>query len=218
MSSILDLESCGAHHVAEYCDLSSRYAWPRYDQDDAPEGLVPTDYTAPTYLSYPIRRSYLEEILRHPAEYEDDNAYLALGRSLSRAVEKTSVDDDFLSLHIDELSDRHLPGPWPHVLASIDAAQPCSYLTSVAVTKILHRKRPRLVPVNDTLVRSFYGVGNSYEPLFHAIHADLETPTVVATLDRWATAATSDQPTTPTPLRSLDIAIWMHQKHCREQT
>ena len=73
----------------------------------------------------------------------------------------------------EQLGDRSMRG-WGKVLIAIDAAQECKSLTSVFVTKVLHRKRPNLVPINDSRLRNFYGIKkHSYSDLFLAIHRDV---------------------------------------------
>ena len=89
----------------------------------------------------------------------------------------------------------------------MQAAQECPGLTSVAVSKILHRKRPALVPIVDSRVRSFYGAeGKDYVSLFERIHGDINMHQ--AALDRWREPYFVDgRPMSR--LRTLDIVIWM---------
>ena len=80
----------------------------------------------------------------------------------------------------------------------------------MAVTKILHRKRPDLIPINDSLLRAFYGSGRSYSKLFLSIFDDLHEHGEA--LRKIAGAYRTPSGRTMSELRALDIAIWMHQR------
>jgi hypothetical protein len=101
---------------------------------------------------------------------------------------------------------------WQHFINCLDAVQPCKQLTSVVVTKILHRKRPELVPINDTLVRAFYGAKNSYASLFKAIRADVTNEETQALLDKCREGRRTTDGRDMSRLRALDIIVWMHMK------
>ena len=99
------------------------------------------------------------------------------------------------------------------LIRCLDAVWDCEDLTTVAVTKILHRKRSDLVPINDSLLREFYRLPTrDYDKLFVAIRRDLgndQTKSLLASL-------TSDRRTPSgrpmTDLRALDIVVWMHMR------
>jgi len=103
------------------------------------------------------------------------------------------------------------PNGFAKLIACFDAAQPCTGIRSVAVTKILHRKRPNLVPINDSRVRKFYGVKNSYVPLYAAIHDDLQDAETFAMLQALAAPYKGRDDRPMSILRALDIVIWMHE-------
>lgn len=189
----------------QYLDPANGYAWPLYDADPAPSELTGADLTAPALLSYPVAGQHLNEMGRHDTPYwhlvqqmrlvlaADEQSFLDLDRSrvteLSRRTRgETTLDDAFGRL-----------------VSCFDLVADCPGLTSVFVTKVLHRKRPNLVPINDSRVRDFYGVPHEYAPLMLAIyddatrHADLLAD-LVASVDAHLTH-----------LRALDIIVWMHQ-------
>lgn len=86
-----------------------------------------------------------------------------------------------------------------------------SHTPSVAVTKILHRKRPDLVPINDDRLRTFYGAGYGYARLFKAIWDDLQQAQVQQELGAWIQGVQTPSGRPLTMLRALDITVWMHQ-------
>jgi hypothetical protein len=49
-------------------------------------------------------------------------------------------------------------GPWSLVRGALIACESTPHIKAVKVTKILHRKRPALVPIFDSRVAAFYGV------------------------------------------------------------
>jgi hypothetical protein len=205
--TVRSLAHLAESYLSEYCSPFSGYAWPAYDIDDSPESLVPTDTLAPALLSYPINGKYLRQLFAQPRDNDVANPYHGLLCALEAVVEDGEAGRrNFESLEADELTVRSAPG-WGTVLKAIDAVQPCPGLTSVAVTKVLHRKRPALVPINDSRVRSFYEIkGRSYAPLFEAIHRDLQDNAQL--LDRWVDSV--DTRIKMTRLRCLDIVVWMH--------
>lgn len=206
--SITDLAADAPTYLEQYCSPHSRYAWPAYDIDPNPDQLVPADVLAPALLSYPINGKYLQQMFERPEHGQQPNAYAELFDAMSEMVrDEASSNLVFDQLDLATLSDRSVPG-WSPVLRALDVAQRCSGLTSVAVTKILHRKRPDLVPINDSRVRTFYGIHQpSYERLFESVHRDVTAHH--ALLDRWRAPYAIDG-RVMTRLRCLDIVIWMH--------
>lgn len=108
----------------------------------------------------------------------------------------------------------HIAGPaeWQAFIRCLDAVQDCKGLTSVAVTKILHRKRPWLTPLNDSRVRHFYDVRHDYSALFAAIRDDLERQPTREMLAELASGQTTPAGRPLTDLRALDIVIWMAER------
>ncbi len=204
MRSISAIPNCQSLLDA-YLDPANNYAWPLYDLDGAPDDLVGADLTAPALLSYPVDGKYLNQMGQRGTSYRrlveqmrlvleaDDQSFLDLDRSrVTDLADRTrgdeTADDGFGRL-----------------VRCFDLVAECPGLTSVFVTKVLHRKRPQLVPINDSRVRGFYDVEHNYAQLFAAIHHD-------ATLnaDLVSRLSQSVEPHLPR-LRALDIVVWMHQ-------
>lgn len=97
------------------------------------------------------------------------------------------------------------------VLKALVACESTPDIKAVKVTKILHRKRPALVPIFDSRVAAFYGVSRNKPWDFWPViqkevlqHAD------------WLHHLTRDTLTPDgrpvTELRVLDIVVWEHVK------
>ena len=201
--------------LATSCSPASSYAWPLYDDDPSPSTLCGADLTAPALLSYPIPQMCLREM------GWEDTPYSTLVEGMAEFVssEPTSKFSDLAAAQVEELSTRERLDPiaggrdWQALIRCLDAVWDCEDLTTVAVTKILHRKRSDLVPINDSLLREFYRLPTrDYDKLFVAIRRDLgndQTKSLLASL-------TSDRRTPSgrpmTDLRALDIVVWMHMR------
>ena len=206
MASLSDLSAAAPGYLKTYCSPASAYAWPHYDEDLLPTVLTATDLLAPAYLSYPIKRTYLEQM--HRLVDGATNEYGRLRLAMEAVVaDQTAAVLDFESVEVDGLNDRDTPG-WGLVLRALDEAQHCSGLTSVAVTKILHRKRPRLVPINDSRVRAFFEVEKlGFRDLFQRIHQELNDHEGL--LNNWSSPYRLPDGRKMMKLRAMDIAIWM---------
>jgi hypothetical protein len=81
----------------------------------------------------------------------------------------------------------------------------------VAVTKILHRKRPDLVPLIDRRIRTFYFGKNSGSDLnlLRLIHNDLQSHETTTLLDEWKKKFILANNLKMSRLRALDIIVWM---------
>lgn len=206
MASVIELADRARGLLARYCSPTSRYAWPHYDIDDTPDELTPTDLLAPAMLSYPIRRDYFEQMLQRSG---DPNPYARLHEAMQRVIDDTdAATAAFDKVPANELANRDRPG-WGCVLEAFDATSGCRGITPVAVSKILHRKRPWLIPLIDSRVHTFYGTRTNGE-LVERIHGDLTTHADL--LDKWRAPYTLRNDTKMTPLRALDIVIWMRNE------
>lgn len=208
--SVSELAPFAVSWLDEYCSLGSRYAWPSYDLDLNPKELLPTDLLSPGLLSYPIKGKYLERML---VSGEEPGPYERLFRAMRLVVEQSEYGrDKFEDVPSDMLWEVN-KSTWGLVVAAAQAARfrdegRSSNLTSVAVSKILHRKRPHLIPLIDRRVRSFYGaMRSSDQELLERLHSDYCTNlSELKTLAEGRRLANGHE---MTPLRALDIVIWM---------
>ena len=201
--------------LGEYIDPTSRYAWPMYDEDFAPDNMSGVDLAAPALLSYPLPVQCLREMGRTRVVTPYETLVKRMRAFLATPGPTTFID--LTTSQVSTLATRTRGAPvqgfrWSAFIQCLDAVQnTCPTLTSVAVTKILHRKRPDLVPLNDDRLRTFYGADNRYAPLFKAIWDDLQRPQVQRELRTWIDGVQTPSGRPLTMLRALDIIVWMHQ-------
>ena len=211
MESIRGISESDAKKSLEtYCGRSSLYSWPYYDIDETPNLLAPTDILATSFLDYPIKGKIIRELMREFEMHSETTPYTKLSRHLSDVVADESARGlCFEDIPKEQLGDREMGG-WGKVLTALDAAQECKYLTSVFVTKVLHRKRPNLVPINDSKLRKFYGIKkHGYSDLFLAIHRDVIQYRDY--LDELRGKYVLPNGAVMSRLRVLDIVVWMNQ-------
>jgi len=194
--------------IRKYCAATSGYAWPAYDIDNNPELLTATDLLSPALLSYPIKSKYLNEMFRESPtdEQPGSNGYYDLRIALEAFVEST-VESRSSFEHL-QLAGSEASEEWKSFKSALDVSRAAQGLTTVAVTKILHRKRPELVPLVDCRVRAFFG-RRKYEDdrLFQDIQDFVNT--YKDQLDEWRKPYSLQNGKQMSRLRVLDIAIWM---------
>lgn len=213
--SVRALQACAAGHFADYtCNrpVGNRptRAFAAYDRQGDPTQLTPTDCLAPNLLS--MRLGFAEVVPMF--QLRDAGAGAPPHAELLEAMQGVLDDprsstDRFVSL---DLEDPH--GVWSVVRHAMAASENVPGLTAVAVSKILHRKRPELVPIYDSKVFEFYlgkrPSGKSAPSRFWpAIQADIRDN------EEWLLELADSVRTADgrkvSPLRVADIVIWEHQ-------
>jgi hypothetical protein len=195
--------SRSAAHVYATRYLSEGHGWayPSYDgyqRESATGPLVDGDLLAPVLLNVPFFRITTYEALR------------ARRPKLQEALDEIPTDLDLLDARNDDLS---LLG----CLFAVLDGDGVSGVGGTVLAKVLHRKRPRFIPLYDERVRSVYQDreaapvpavrGRSWEafmPLFAAaVRDDLRRE-----LAFYSELAGLAQDPPITPLRALDIVAW----------
>lgn len=202
--SVAGLVECGSRHLDAYCDPAGRFAWDVYDSDDAVNELRPVDVTATALLDYPIAAPAMAAMFA-----TDDNPYSVLRKRMQEFLNDKSVAcASFEELPVGAFNDQ-ADSPWPLMRAVLSTVDSCDDLTAVACTKILHRKRPRFVPLYDRHVRRFYGYkSNRPWRIWPLLHHDLcEHLNLV---DTWRADRKSSDGRLMSRLRAMDIVIWHH--------
>ncbi|TCN39810.1 hypothetical protein EV644_103104 [Kribbella orskensis] len=205
--SIGDLRNCADVHLARYLDPDHRTprAFHAYDgPGEDPDPLTALDMLAPVLLS--VRLTYADILPMF--------AKTGHHRDLRTAMEAVLTDPacrnaDFLTIDLDNPR-----GPWARVRHAFEASYPVHNIKVVKVSKILHRKRPKLVPIYDRELYRYY-VGpptdrwTAHQDLWPLLQADLRVH------QEWLTQVTArHQPENAaelTLLRAADIVVWEHQ-------
>jgi hypothetical protein len=207
--SVIDLRDKAESSLSRYCDENSLYAWPWYDNDNNPNILSAFDLLAPSFLNYHIPHEIRQNMLVHRSE---ENPYAVLKSMMSDFLTNIErLDPKFEEMPIgvfDEPDD----SPYGGLLKLIEFTNSeCSGLSGVAVTKILHRKRPNLVPLIDRRIRTFYFGKNSGSDLslLKLIHKDLQSRETTTLLDNLRKNYVLAHNLKMSRLRALDIIVWM---------
>lgn len=179
---------------------SEHWAYPAYDSYPGGAGpqLSEPDLLAPILLN-----------VRH-LSLETYDALVAALPSLNESLDKVSA-----AVSLDAASDADL-SPVMNLMGHLDDhALPGVRLT--VLSKILHRKRPRLIPLYDEHIRRCYqAIGNAPAPpvkgrswtdfvcaWIPVVQRDLQTQ-----LTAWQELAQLAPGPAITPLRALDIVAW----------
>lgn len=176
VGSLGQLASCGAAHIASYLDRGSTFAW-CYDHPGNPEQLMPADVTATALLDYPIPPAYMRAMF---CPDTGDNPYAALRVALQAVLDNQEVQHTaFEDVPREAVTDEHLHGPWGYVRQALRAVDTCEGLTAVAVSKILHRKRP-WCPSTTSRCGASTGCGPTPPGTSGLLFMTTSTPTVIS--------------------------------------
>lgn len=206
------LERCGAHHIGEYCDPSSPFAWPAYDLDLTPGQFAPVELLSPALLSYPLSGTKILQPMLTKADTDFRRLFEAIVATVENQYKQPAHFDE---LTPEEISEGSGPRPWQEFWKAWTVAGRCPHITSVGLTKILHRKAPDLIPIMDSRVRAFFGCDQgtrSSVDTMLAIRANLDAHAGLVT--SWCDVVEPGG-LGLRPLRALDIAVWMHMGGCR---
>ena len=201
MNSIGTLRDCADFHLRTYTDPDSGFAFATYDQwYGSPDILTPLDCLAANLLNMDLRH---KDVI--PLFGSTGTAACQLREAMQKVLDNSTVDDHFLRLSSIDSS------PFDLVRAANKVTESVSEWTAVAVCKVLHRLRPRLVPVYDSVVRRYYGVPQSQRAprvFFERLHEDLRANE--GWLNEKADVRTTPDGRTLSVLRVADIIIWHH--------
>lgn len=174
------------HLVADYFDPDSRYAGVTFDalEPNPSHDIVPADLLALNTLDTPVEPKAIRQLL-------------GPGETRARALAQLACIPTRVPL-------------WEADDATIASARE-AWLTFrkvegfgwVRVNKLLARKRPQLIPVYDSVVRSWLGAPR---PLWEPLALALQEPGRRTRIEALGSGADVGQASV---LRILDVAIWM---------
>jgi hypothetical protein len=203
MPSVEQLFPCATRHLRRYTDPAENRAFQTYDRLGDPGRLEPVDFFAPALLNASVRG--MDVIAMH----RPDGAYRELRDAMSRVVSDPSTSEA-------RFEDQDLAaetGPWALVRAALVASDSTPDIKASKVTKILHRKRPALVPIFDSKVASFYGVPRTRPWLLWPL-LQAEMRAHGGRLRELARNYPTPDRRTLEGLRALDIIVWEHSQGC----
>ncbi len=203
MRSIIELKDCAADHLRVYTDPAGDFAFATYDRwYSDPNILTALDCLAANLLA--LRLNHRRVI---PLFQQGDSAAARLRLAMQNVLDATpSNGQGFVDL--DSIDD----SLFRLVRTANMATGPIKGWTAVTVCKVLHRLRPELVPVYDSVVRKFYGTpAKAPSAFFEALHVDLRANR--AWLAGIAAAQRTPDNRPLSLLRAADIMIWHHEKH-----
>ena len=101
-------------------------------------------------------------------------------------------------------------GAWSLVRSVLQQTDQTRGIAASKVTKMLHRKRPALVPIFDSKVAAFYGTTARRQWVFWpALQTDMRT--CCSQLRDLTSGRLTPDGRPVSALRALDIVVWEHQ-------
>ena len=189
--------------VKAYVLPTAHFAFATYDvQTDTLSPLAPADVLMANLLS--LRLGWQEVV---PLFAEGHGPAQELRQKLDIALTELSETKPFEDIDSIEELERSVASLSAANAATKDVPQ----WTPTTVSKVLHRRRPHIVPLNDSYVRKFYGVKSTESRLLReALWKDLRENRGWMS-DLASTVHTTDG-RTPSLLRLADILIWMDMR------
>jgi hypothetical protein len=205
--SVRDLEPCAPGHLRDYVATSGARAFHAYDVLGDPDRLHPVDLLSPALLDAPVRGADVIAMCRPDGP----------PRRLYDALQAVLSDDAARSA---QFADEDLDSPkssWSLVRAALIASDATPNIKASKVTKILHRKRPELVPIFDSRVATYYGCSTRAPSKFWPIlQADVRAHG--GWLRNLAQEMSTPDGRALSVLRTLDIVVWEHSNSCSPTT
>lgn len=207
MKSVGDLRQSAPDLLREYTDPSGHFAFGTYDSlygRSHVRSIEPSDVLMANLMS--LRLGWAEVI---PLFAAGDGKPQALRVALDHALADLSDAPAFEDHDSAEALERSVVS----LAAANQATVGVRRWTPVTVSKVLHRHRPQIVPVCDSLVRDFYDIGKGKSwpsELRAALFADVQQN------KSWLVDLAADFRTPDrrplTVLRAMDVMIWMSQR------
>lgn len=195
-NSIGLLRDCAPVHIREHTDRNGFRSFGVYDNQGDPRAFGGGDARIPNLIGARVRERTVDRMFKVPESPE--------GRLLVSIQDLLSTVDDEPDAFLDmEFSD------WMSVMAGVLECLPVKWVRHSTLSKMLHRKRPHLVPIHDSRLRDFYRCDE--ENLWETVHRDWRANR--ALLEEWRGEATCPDGRRLSLLRVADMAIWEHESN-----
>lgn len=197
-NSLATLRTTASETLEQYTSTSSAYAFNTYDHNGPVDGaLTASDVLLANLLS--LQLSARDVI---PLFMDGDDAPQRLRIALDQALVSLRDAQPFETYESLEELEKAVSS----LAAANEASIPVKWWTPVVVSKVLHRRRPHIVPLIDSRVRNFWDV-KSPQLVRKAMWEDIQD-------NRDWLADLAATKTTPdgrplSVLRLVDILIWM---------
>ncbi|WP_341252769.1 DUF6308 family protein [Euzebya pacifica] len=190
LDRLLNRSSDTSVDISSYLDPDKAYARDRFDrlQPNDPHEISPSDLLAVTLLDLSTPIDFLTQLLS--PSYGGAGRLDALLRDVPTNVPLWNATDADL---------RAADAAW-NVINGIHG------VGWVRAGKLMARKRPLLIPIWDTVVRSFFGEPTAVWASFREVLRDDRLR------ERLWTLAPADWPQDMSLLRLVDIAAWMYRR------
>jgi hypothetical protein len=207
--SIAELRPCAERHLAAYTDPSGLFAFATYDSwwDRSPDVLTPGDVLMANCLSL---RLGAPEVT--PLFTSLDTPSTRLRAAMQDVLDSIPSDGGVHFEDLESVDDSRfrLFRTACAATEARDGSPKVPEWTATTVSKVLHRLRPHIVPVNDSVVRRFYGVSQSAPRRLYERLLD-ELVTHRSWLADLAGGRTTPDGREISLLRAVDIVIWHHR-------
>lgn len=199
--SLADLDRCAARHLSDYCDPNGTRAFQSYDRCGNPVVFEPIDALAPALLDAAVPGSIVIQMFS-PA----GGPFVQLRQAIQHLLDETAVDEPIF----EELDLGEPASAWKLVLDVLRSSDETHGLAASKVTKMVHRKRPHLVPIFDSKVAAFYETtAGTPWILWPRLQQDIRATT--ERIDALRRGRSTPDGRRLSRLRTADIVIWEHQ-------
>ena len=206
-NSISMLNECARNHLDVHTSLSGKRSFGAYDLLGDPDSFGRGDAMMPNLIGGRMFSSTVEKMFPKKAN-SPQSAEEFLLHAIREYLKSTAVKNQtFLDMEFDEWSEKIDP-----LVSAIEGVRWVGYSK---LSKMLHRKRPNLVPIHDSRLRAFYSVDE--KSLWGACHADWTANKGL--IEEWRGDRRTADGRSLSLLRTADIVIWEHMvTGCKKST
>ena len=206
MPSISSLDTCAETHLTHYLFPGGPRAFGTYDRRGSPGVFEPVDAFAPGLLDAPVSGRYVIAMFKE--KDETNTKYVELRRNIEDSLRSEVCQEGKFLVAPPDNNDA-----WQLVRKAFISSNNTPGIKAGIVSKMLHRKLPNLVPIYDSKLRDFYGLGSRDTAAYwNALHEDWSANST--RIGKWANGRQTSDGRPLSLLRAADIVIWEHMQGC----